>query len=99
MALAPFDLFIAVKPHRCALGGGLDTLAIDHACGWLGEPPLTPALDLAQLCHHSLPHGGPTPAPEVPIHRLPMPEGFGQHTPLTPGLIDVYNAIDHAPPV
>ena len=77
MALAPFDLFVAVKPHFLALRRRLDTLAIGRACGRLGEPPLAPALDLASLRHHPRPHAFPAPAPERSVHRLPRPKSVG----------------------
>src|SRR5262245_4456750 len=46
MTLAAFNLSMPVKPDFLALGGGLDTLAVDRACGRLGEAPLAPALNV-----------------------------------------------------
>ena len=54
-----------IEPHVLALGGSLDTLAVDGACRRLGEAPLAVTIEVVQLRHHPLPHPGPAPAPKI----------------------------------
>src|SRR5205823_10318922 len=74
-------------------------LAVDSTRRGFGEPSLAPALDLTQLRHHLLPYAGSAPTSEVSVYGLPRSKVFGQHPPLTPRLIDIQNAVDHAPPI
>jgi hypothetical protein len=96
MPLAPVDLFSRIVSLFLALGCRLDTLTIYAAGRRMGVAALAAALLLCQRLHQLLPDPRATPGVEVAIHRFLVTKTEWQHRPLTAGLGQIEDAIDHA---
>src|SRR5215471_4806912 len=96
MPFASFDFLVPIKADVLPLCRRLDALTISTARGGFGPPALALAFPLAQRVHHASPDTRLSPASEVAIDRVRIPDIRREHAPLAPRFVDVENAVDDA---
>src|SRR5262245_14187860 len=97
MPFAPFELLAPVKADLRGLGSGLVALTIHTPGRRLRLPALPSPLALAQRLHQLGPYPLLAPALEIGIDGIPLAELPRYHAPLTAGLEQIQDPIEHRP--